>query len=64
MKKFTLLAMSFFAALFVNAQNGVEVTDLLTNSDFEDGANGWTIIGGNKIAATAANYGYNGTSFI
>ena len=64
MKKFTLLAMSFFAALFVNAQNGVEVTDLLTNSDFEDGANGWTIIGGNKIAATAANYGYHATNFI
>ena len=64
MKKITLLAMSFFAALFVHAQNGVEVTDLLTNSDFEDGANGWTIVGGNKIAATAANYGYNATSFI
>ncbi len=64
MKKFTLLAMSFFAALFVNAQNGVEVTDLLTNSDFEDGTNGWTIIGGNKIAATAANYGYHATNFI
>ena len=56
--------MSFFAALFVNAQNGVEVTDLLTNSDFEDGANGWTIVGGNKIAATAANYGYHATNFI
>ena len=64
MKKITLLAMSFFAALFVNAQNGVEVTDLLTNSDFEDGANGWTIVGGNKIAATAADYGYHGTNFI
>ena len=64
MKKITLLAMSFFAALFVNAQNGVEVTDLLTNSDFEDGANGWTIIGGNKIAATAADYGYHATNFI
>ena len=64
MKKITLLAMSFFAALFVNAQNGVEVTDLLTNSDFEDGANGWTIVGGNKIAATAANYGYHATNFI
>ena len=64
MKKITLLAMSFFAALFVNAQNGVEVTDLLTNSDFEDGANGWTIVGGNKIAATAADYGYHATNFI
>ncbi|MBQ2968876.1 MAG: hypothetical protein IJE15_00605 [Bacteroidaceae bacterium] len=64
MKKITLLAMSFVMALTVKAQRGTDVTNLLTNPDFEDAANGWTIVGGNKIAATAATYGYNGTNFI
>ena len=62
MKKFTLLAMSFAMALTVKAQE--DVTSLLTNPDFESDASGWTIVGGNKIAATAANYGYNGIKFI
>jgi len=64
MKKITLLAMSLVVALTVKAQGGTDVTNLLTNPDFENDANGWTIVGGNKIAATAANYGYNGTKFI
>lgn len=64
MKKITLLAMSLFATLFVNAQNGTDVTELVTNPDFEDGTTGWTIVGGNKIAATAAQYGYHATNFI
>ena len=49
-------------ALTVKAQE--DVTSLLTNPDFESDASGWTIVGGNKIAATAADYGYNGTKFI
>ena len=64
MKKITLLAMSLMMTLFVKAQNGVDVTSLLSDPDFESGAAGWTIVGGNKIAATAATYGYNGTNFI
>lgn len=64
MKKITLLAMSLLTALFVKAQYGVDITSQLTNPDFEDGATGWTVTGGNKIAATAANYGYNGTNFM
>ena len=64
MKKITLLAMSLMMTLFVKAQNGVDVTSLLSDPDFESSAAGWTIVGGNKIAATAANYGYNGTNFI
>ena len=49
-------------ALAVKAQE--DVTSLLTNPDFESDASGWNIVGGNMIAATAANYGYNGTKFI
>ncbi len=64
MKKITLLAMSLMMTLFVKAQNGVDVTSLLSDPDFESSAAGWTIVGGNKIAATAATYGYNGTNFI
>ena len=64
MKKFTLLAMSLMMALFVKAEYGVDITEQLTNPDFEDGSNGWSITGGNKIAATAANYGYNATNFM
>ena len=64
MKKITLLAMSFIMALTVKAQYGTDVTSLLTNPDFESGTDGWTTTGGVKIAATAANYGYNGTSFM
>ena len=64
MKKITLLAMSLMMTLFVKAQNGTDVTSLLSDPDFESSASGWNIVGGNKIAATAANYGYNGTSFI
>ena len=63
MKKITLLAMSLMMNLFVKAQNGTDVTSLLSDPDFESSASGWNIVGGNKIAATAANYGYNGTSF-
>ena len=51
-------------ALTVKAQLGTDVTSLLTNPDFEDGSTGWTTSGGVKIAATAANYGYNGTNFM
>ena len=64
MKKITLLAMSFIMALTVKAQYGTDVTSLLTNPDFESGTDGWTTTGGVKIAGTAANYGYNGTSFM
>ena len=64
MKKITLLAMSFMMALMVKAQYGTDVTSLLTNPDFESGTDGWTTTGGVKIAGTAANYGYNGTSFM
>ena len=64
MKKITLLAMSFAMALTVKAQNGVEVTDLLTNPDFENQTEGWTIVGGNKIAGTAEQYGYHAINFI
>ncbi len=64
MKKFTLLAMSLMMALFVKAEYGVDITGQLTNPDFENGAEGWSITGGNKIAATAANYGYNATNFM
>lgn len=48
----------------INPQYGIDVTNLLENPDFENSAVGWTIVGGNKIAATAATYGYNGTNFI
>ena len=51
-------------ALTVKAEYGTDVTSLLTNPDFEDGSTGWTTSGGVKIAATAANYGYNGTNFM
>lgn len=64
MKKITLLAMSLMTTLFVKAQYGVDITSQLTNPDFEEGSTGWTITGGNKIAATAATYGYNGTNFM
>ena len=64
MKKITLLAMSFIMALTVKAQYGTDVTDLLTNPDFENGTEGWTITGGCWIQGTAANYGYNGTYFL
>ena len=62
MKKILFLAMSLVMALAVKAQE--DVTSLLSNPDFESDASGWTIVGGNMIAATAANYGYNGTKFI
>ena len=64
MKKITLLAMSFIMALTVKAQYGTDVTELLTNPDFENGTEGWTITGGGWHQATAASYGYNGTSFL
>ena len=64
MKKFTLLAMSLMMALCVKAEYGVDITGQLANPDFENGAEGWSIVGGNKIAATAASYGYNGTNFM
>ena len=64
MKKITLLAMSFIMALTVKAQYGTDVTDLLTNPDFENGTEGWTITGGGWSQGTAATYGYNGTSFL
>ena len=64
MKKITLLAMSLLTTLFVKAQYGVDITDQLTNPDFEENSTGWTITGGNKIAATAKDYGYNGTNFM
>ena len=51
-------------ALTVKAQYGTDVTSLLTNPDFESGTDGWTTTGGVKIAGTAANYGYNATSFM
>jgi hypothetical protein len=41
MKKITLLAMSFIMALTVKAQYGTDVTNLLTNPDFESGTTGW-----------------------
>ena len=41
MKKITLLAMSFIMALTVKAQYGEDVTDLLTNPNFDDGTTGW-----------------------
>ena len=69
MKKITLLAMGFMMALVVTAQNaGKDVTSLFENTDFETGDNsGWTyspdgIDAGH--AATAANYGYQGTHFM
>ena len=64
MKKIALLAMSLTMALTMKAQGGTDVTDLLTNPDFENDAAGWTIVGGHKIAATAANFGYSGVKFI
>ena len=52
-------------SLAVKAQSSAtDVTSWLTNPDFESDAEGWTIVGGNKIAATAENYGYNGVKFI
>ena len=51
-------------ALVVKAQYGTDVTSLLVNPDFESGTDGWTTTGGVKIAATAADYGYNATSFM
>lgn len=50
--------------LFVKAQYGVDITSQLTNPDFEEGSTGWSITGGNKIAATAKDYGYSGTNFM
>lgn len=64
MKKITLLAMSLMMTLFVKAQYGVDITDQLTNPDFEEGSTGWSVTGGNKIAATAKDYGYSGTNFM
>lgn len=49
---------------FTDSQYGIDVTNLLENPDFENSAAGWNIVGGNKIAATAATYGYSGTNFI
>ena len=69
MKKITLLAMSFFAALFVNAQNGTDVTGQFVNADFEAGnSDGWTISGPTQVQNlqtqnTAAANGYQGTYF-
>ena len=51
-------------ALTVKAQYGTDVTDLVTNPDFESGTDGWTINGGGWSQGTAASYGYNGTSFM
>ena len=48
----------------MKAQYGTDVTNLVTNPDFESGTEGWTTTGGVKIAGTAANYGYNATSFM
>jgi len=70
MKKITLLAMSLFAALMVNAQEiWTDVTDLFTNPDFESGTDGWTIdgpTGGQNlgIAGTAASNNYHGVNFM
>ena len=55
-------------ALAVNAQTKVtDVTELLTNPDFEKGTEGWSISGGNgnwQVAKTAKDYGYHGTNFM
>ena len=55
-------------ALVVNAQEaGKDVTSLFTNTDFETGDNsGWDAGDGigHGHAATAANYGYQGTHFM
>lgn len=64
MKKITLLAMSLFTTLFVNAQNGTDVTELVTNPDFEEGTTGWTLTGGFWAQPTAAENGYSGTNFV
>ena len=69
MKKITLLAMSFFTALVVNAQDtGKDVTGLFTNTDFETGDNsGWTYDSGGLQAghaATSEKYGYQGVHFM
>ena len=71
MKKITLLAMSLFTALMVNAQETwTDVTSVFTNPDFEAGSSdGWTIdgpTGGQNLgtASTAANNGYQGTHFM
>ncbi len=64
MKKITLLAMSLMMALVVKAQSGTDVTSLLVNPDFESSTDGWTTTGGVKIAGTAADFGYNATSFM
>ena len=70
MKKITLLAMSLFTALVVNAQDaGKDITGQLTNPDFEAGSDGWTIdgpTGGQNLgtANTAANNNFQGTHFM
>ena len=68
MKKITLLAMSFIMALTVSAQNAaVDITSTFENPDFETGDNsGWIVVSGiaHGHAATAANYGYQGTHFM
>ena len=64
MKKITLLAMSLFTTLFVNAQYGVDITSQVTNPDFEDGTTGWTLSGGYWAQPTAAENGYSGKNFV
>ncbi len=68
MKKITLLAMSLFAALMVNAQDaGTDITSTFTNTDFEPsgGTTGWTSTGvGPSTINTAAANNYQGTHFM
>ena len=69
MKKLTLLAMSLVMALTVKAQygNATDVTNLLTNPDFESGTSGWTTSGGNgnwQVAGTASANGYHAVNFM
>ena len=51
-------------AMQVSAQYGTDMTHLLTNPNFEEGTTGWTLDGGGSTIATAANYGYSGTTFM
>ncbi len=65
---FLLMVATLLCSVSVSAQEGVDVTTLFVNTDFENGTTGWTISGPVNASPstinTAANHGYQGTYFM
>ena len=63
-----LMVATLLCSVAVSAQEGVDVTTLFVNTDFENGTTGWTISGPVNASPstinTAANHGYQGTYFM